>query len=211
MSASWNGRTTVVKLLLENGADVHAASTHWERKQWTALHHAAGGGHVDICSMFIDKEVDVNTQTEHGETALMLASGGGHTDVVKLLLDNKADVHAGRRTLWRKQWTALHLAADGDHVDICSMLINKHAHVNKQTENGETALMLASKKGHTNVVKLLLDNEADLHVVSSGQWNKQWTALHYAAAGGHVEICSILIDKDADINKQTEDEVTPLK
>jgi ankyrin repeat protein len=33
----------------------------------------------------------------------------------------------------------------------------------KSSENGFTALMIASKNGHTNIVKLLLDKGADIN------------------------------------------------
>ena len=56
----------------------------------------------------------------------------------------------------------------------------------------KTPLMVASKNGHTKIVKLLLEKGADV--------NAKMTALMLAAANGHTEIIKLLLEKGADVN-----------
>jgi ankyrin repeat protein len=53
------GHTNLVKMLIEKGADVHAA-----------LRVAAEKGHTDLVRMLIEKGADVNTPTENGVVRL---------------------------------------------------------------------------------------------------------------------------------------------
>lgn len=55
---------------------------------------------------------------------------------------------------------------------------------------GRTALLMAADKGHLQVVKLLLDNNADIEAVDNSGWN----ALHLAAFAGHGDVAAYLID-----------------
>jgi ankyrin repeat protein len=45
------------------------------------------------------------------------------------------------------------------------MLLDKKADVNLKTVEGATPLHIACDIGHTDVVKMLLDNQADIHVL----------------------------------------------
>ncbi len=59
-----------------------------------------------------------------------------------------------------------------------------------------TALILASQKGHTDIVKFLLDKGADVNVKAG----MGFTALTFASFNGHIDIVKILLSKGADVN-----------
>jgi serine/threonine-protein phosphatase 6 regulatory ankyrin repeat subunit B len=60
--------------------------------------------------------------------------------------------------------------------------------VNAKRNDGRTALMIASERGHKEVVKLLLEKGADVNAK-----NKEgMTALKYASENGHKEIVELL-------------------
>ncbi|KAH6712632.1 ankyrin repeat-containing domain protein [Leptodontidium sp. MPI-SDFR-AT-0119] len=67
--------------------------------------------------------------------------------------------------------------------------------------NGNRALHHASRWGHTQVVKALLDAGADFQAENKSMC----TALERAAANGHEEIVGLLLSKGANVNKQTGD------
>jgi len=62
-----------------------------------------------------------------------------------------------------------------------------------------TVLSRASRNGHVNIVKKLLDNGAD---VNAKNWGKS-TALMNASRGGHVDVVKLLLDNGADVNAKS--------
>ena len=75
-------------------------------------------------------------------------------------------------------------------------LLKKGANVNAKNISDVTALLLASRLGHTDIVQLLCERGADV---------KQATfmgnsALHAAAREGHLQIVKLLCEKGADVN-----------
>jgi len=86
------GHTEVVKVLLDNKADVNARLTN----DGTPLHIASYNGHTQVTQL-LDNKADVNASTHiEGITPLHITAWKGRTEVVKLLLGNKADVNACR-------------------------------------------------------------------------------------------------------------------
>ncbi|KAL2754101.1 hypothetical protein ACRALDRAFT_2060082 [Sodiomyces alcalophilus JCM 7366] len=84
--ASLKGDETVVRLLLERGADVEL--THPVTHD-TALHMACIVGKVNIVNMLLDSNADINARGSGG-TALRTACHSGHPDVAKRLLEHGA-------------------------------------------------------------------------------------------------------------------------
>ena len=61
----------------------------------------------------------------------------------------------------------------------------------------DTPLMSAANRGHTGVVKLLLDAGADPNKIN----NAGWTALHSAALHGCAEMAQLLMERGAEPDK----------
>jgi ankyrin repeat protein len=71
---------------------------------------------------------------------------------------------------------------------------------------GDSALLLASREGHTRVVELLLEtNAASLDL----QNRAGLTALHAAASGGHERIVLALLESRANPTLRTRSNRTP--
>lgn len=67
----------------------------------------------------------------------------------------------------------------------------------------ESPLMMASLKGHTELVRQLIARGADVN-------KPGWAPLHYAATGGHLEIMALLLEHHAFIDAQSPNKTTPL-
>jgi ankyrin repeat protein len=108
----------IVKLLLDQGADVNAHSGYYDN----AL-YAASTGHQEIVKLLLDKGVDVNAQGGEYHNALQAASSAGHQETVKLLLDKGADVnaHGGEYSI------ALEAASLEGHQGIVNLLQRRGA------------------------------------------------------------------------------------
>jgi len=88
----------------------------------------------------------------NGWTALHSASTNGHTETVKKLLEKGgADVNAKDRI----GWTALHGASYYGRTETVKKLLEKGADVNETSKYGDTALILASRKGHPDIINSL--------------------------------------------------------
>jgi ankyrin repeat protein len=87
------------------------------------------------------------------------------------------------------------LASENGHEQVIQLVIEKGADVNAYLKYGRmTALHLASRQGHKQVVRLL--KGAD--VISRD--GRESTALHLALNERHEQIVRLLIEKGADAN-----------
>nr|XP_043904747.1 ankyrin repeat and SOCS box protein 2-like isoform X3 [Solea senegalensis] len=135
-----------------------------------------------------------------------------------LMLSNKPD------------WLALHQAAwYGQHSCLSVLLSAQPGMVNKQTENGESALLVAVSKVELRCVQVLLENGADPDIANNDKETplfkacernsaavvamllnhgaavnarciQGWTALQQAVVSNNVEICEMLLKAGAKHN-----------
>ena len=70
------------------------------------------------------------------------------------------------------------------HTWVIELLLKEHADVNIQTNDGWTALMIASHYGHTQAVEQLLKENADINT----QNKEGETSLIIASQNGHVRV-----------------------
>ena len=77
--------------------------------------------------------------------------------------------------------------------------------VEVETRNAtdESPLMMASLRGQTAVVQLLIEKGADVN-------KPGWAPLHYAATKGHLEVMNLLLEHHAYIDASSPNESTPL-
>ena len=86
------GHLSIVKLLLEKGADPNIASRNDFKV--APIHSACAISHYEITRLLIEKGADVNARQMHGATPLHSAAHNGQTELARLLIDNGADVNA---------------------------------------------------------------------------------------------------------------------
>ena len=79
MAASEWGRSEVVRILLEEGAEAGLKSS----SGWSALVIASGEGHLEVA-----KELMSCGQIQELPTALVAASENGHCEIIELLLNS---------------------------------------------------------------------------------------------------------------------------
>ena len=89
-------------------------------------------------------------------------------------------------------------ASNGNVSDVKKHL-DEGVRVDSQDENGNTALILASWKGHEAVCELLITRGCNVDKQSRKDGD---TALIRAAAFGHEAVCELLITRGCNVNMQ---------
>ncbi len=105
-------------------------------------------------------------------------------------------------------YTLLIKASFYGQLEIARLLLEYGAGVNEQNKDGNTPLRVAAERGHSEVVKLLLEtNKVDINRPD----NRDRTALMFAARKGHLEVVKLLLETNkTDINKRDEGGETAL-
>jgi len=117
-NASEWGRSDIVSLLLEKGADPNASG--WNGN--IGLHIAAWKGREEVVDVFLrDTRVDVNTKNSYGFTALHLAALAESYSIVQKLLQHGADVNSQDND----GSTPLHFAIDSGNEGIARLLYER--------------------------------------------------------------------------------------
>lgn len=154
--AADGGHITVVRLLLDAGADANGVCCHDCNE--TALHSAAACRSAEVLRMLLAAGADVSAVTCNEQTPLHIAAFYGCPENISVLLSARANVNArdsGQRT-------PLHQAAHALHVEnvSVSVLLSAGADVNAVDSNGNTPLHNAAFHGYIGAAKTLIANGA---------------------------------------------------
>lgn len=155
---------------------------------------------------------------------LYVSSSQGYTEFVKYLLHHHISLINFRDFIGR---TPLYAASRNGFLDIVKILIFNGAAVNCCAEYDWSPLIIATYKGHSNIVNILLRSGAnpnisrklsplyiacqkgfsdithdllDYHASTSFKNELGWTALHIACQNGYIEIVKYLLKAGCNIN-----------
>jgi ankyrin repeat protein len=179
--AAERGNFAAFKLLIESKADTSLVDEHG----WNLLHFAVKGRCLDVVKWVIDTlGFDVNSTSNHGETALHAAA---------LERDTRKDDAQEAEIID-------YLFARGAVVDVAD------AHqppFDEELPDGgnETPLHVAARYSNVLAVKKLLDRGAEVNAVTDGGY----TPLHYAMNRFNHEVVDLLLKYGADVNAMTKD------
>jgi ankyrin repeat protein/serine/threonine protein kinase len=189
--ASMKGHADVVRLLLDVRGLLLDASNENEA---TSLHVASESGFAEVVELLVANRVDVNARDRWKRTPLLIASFEGHVKVVKLLLE-ACDIIVD--AVDENGATPLHIAVHFNWGEVVELLVAKGANVNAKDVQQHTPLLVASFRGHANVVQLLLGARGVLINAADGNGS---TSLHVAAECGRSEVVGLLLSKGANVN-----------
>lgn len=180
-----------IATLLDDGADPDSRDIFG----WPCLHHAVDQENKTAVELLLAKGANPRAQDPtkpRGEvcfTALYRAVSTGNIAITKLLLDEEdfrglTPPAPGNNAVFSK-------AAEKGYKDIVQILIShRSVDFDGRNENGETALALASQNGHSDIVKMLLDYNADAEAESYGA-----TPLTWAARNNRLDVVKLLCEQ----------------
>ncbi|CAL4126416.1 unnamed protein product, partial [Meganyctiphanes norvegica] len=262
--ASWEGHRDVIQLLLANNADVNKANNGGKTPLW----ESSGKGHSDVVQLLLANNADVNKADSAGKTPLYWASRMGHSNVIQLLLANNADVNMADNDGWTPlHWASgeghsdivqllLDNNADVNKADNDGFGLTRLTRMRRLTrlsegfaggagqtvkigqKVGKTPLFWASGQDHSDVVQLLLANNADVNKADNDEkkckldnYKKKYlyvseiilimndleaahnycmTLLFQASEKGHCDVVQLLLANNADVNQADKYGETPL-
>lgn len=194
VKACWRRNMEIVQLLVEAGADVngleksrmvnHRGDVHWFIK--SPLEEAVYKD-LEIVRYLISKGAKVNERLTNGVTVLNFPAYKGDLETLEVLIAAGGDVNAVDEI----GYTPLKHAVMGRKPESIRVLVAKGAMVNQaptKVNAGETALHIAIGRGFPDIVKLLLELNANPNAKSE----YEGTPLELAQKGDQEEIVVIL-------------------
>ena len=160
--------------------------------------------HADIAKALLANKANVNVVHElhppqlvpfgnRRWTALSLATRLECHDLMQHLLRHGANVNR----VDESGETLLMDAASRNLKESVQILLNAGAEIDARAKaTGNSALIFAAIEGHTNIVQMLLDQNADIEVRN----NNGESALMLAAARGRTDVVRFLLQRGADMS-----------
>ncbi len=187
-----NGDVAMVKLLLAAKADPSSSDSTGE----TCLIMASRAGNLDVVDALLDKRAAVDgADPEYHQTPLMFAARAGHAQIVSVLLKHGAKVDAQTRTGETPRFRTPSSNSGSKGAGIVRGGWPERGE-RDPTPGAKTPLLYATREGHDDVAKLLLDSGAAIEKPDADGV----TPLLMAVLNGHVSLAQMLIARGARVN-----------
>lgn len=183
--AYWGLSTSIVMLLLEKGANIHATDSRWNKP---ALTWEAEVGSPATIEVLLQRGADVHHHDKHC-SALLYASGNARVEAVKLLLDAGADPN---QLSHQNKTSLLALASGSDRYFLAGRWWEPSA-----ADRRATAILLLDADNRCDPDAKDVDGRA---------------AIHYAASNGWLGVVEVIVDRGGGDWEIPDDEgLTPLE
>jgi len=217
--AAERGHPELLKLLLENGANVHH-TYDWGGSRYVLLDLVVDSGCEESLSIVLDRTMIPNIKQSHLLMCLirrMWARRILGISKVKMLLGRLKHVN-GKMTSGE---TILLSAVRSRRLDVCQLLVQRGARPDPRRrswrwDQAPTPLQLAARYGDSRIVTLLLDHGAQVNRRTAHQMcSKHWawkpnlrSALQTALYYGQKAVANILIRAGATFGQEELDAAT---
>ncbi|MXQ80192.1 hypothetical protein E5288_WYG006386 [Bos mutus] len=188
--AAGKNQVESVKFLLSKGANPNLRNC----SMMAPLHVAVQGGYNDVMKVLIEhSSTDVNLEGENGNTALIITCFTDNSEAMQLLLNK------GAKPCKSNKWGCfpIHQAAFSGAKKCMEIILkfgeehgySRLSHINFVNSGKASPLHMAVQSGDLDMIKMCLDNGAQLDLLEKGKC----TALHFAATQGATEIVKLMV------------------
>ncbi|KAF5128534.1 Ankyrin-3 [Metarhizium anisopliae] len=165
-----------------------------DNRRRSPLHVACDCGLVDMVDILLEHGGWYGGADGNGDTPLLLGCAAGDLQMVKRLLTHDSNLLI--KNLEGR--SALHHAAASGEPDVVQELLRASSdandiriYANAKDESGSTPLHLAAVAGNVQVMKILLDEKADITQVDGSGHD----VLYLASRHGHANMVTFLIQE----------------
>ena len=198
--AVFNGKTEVVRLLVEKGVDVNSAINGTGGS--TPMFIAAQQGQNETIKLLHSLGGSVTHIDNQGDTPMHIAAQNGHNDTIRLLHSLGGSVtlsnNYGHTPLW--------LAVFKLYYETINLIAKLGGNVNQENNNGVTPMFVAAEKGRNDIITLLNSFGGDVNKSN----NNGATPMFVAAQNGHYETIKLLNSLGGNVNQSNKNGTTPL-
>jgi ankyrin repeat protein len=192
-SAASRGNAELAEWLVEHGAAVDGRANGEE----TPLHWAARHGQSEVADSLLRRGADVNAASQRGETPLQSAIRWA--DFEEIQRGNTPDQSIFRVLLSHGARSGLEESVWLGHADAVRDLLSKELSMaTATTARAEGLLAVAVRRKQPDVVRVLLDNGANIDALDA----RGEPLLHAAAIAGSEEVARVLLERGFDPNRR---------
>jgi ankyrin repeat protein len=202
--AARGGHAQIVALLLQKGTDMLSEDLKGE----TPLHAAARSGKREVVELLLSARPDLNGEKlfkkdKKGSTPRDVAFFTAHFDIHKQLRAAEIEAMPSTPSTTDKIASAIE---SGKRDKIRRLLAEKPGDVDARIEGRQPGLHLAMQEQQIDIVKVFLDNGADINSIGY----HGWTPLHIAASVGNLALTELCLARGASVHAVTDTKQTPL-
>ncbi|XP_070248118.1 transient receptor potential cation channel subfamily A member 1 [Myotis yumanensis] len=180
-----------VRFLLSKGANPNLQNN----SMMAPLHLAVQGMHNEVVKVLIEHSgTNINLEGENGNTAVIIACSRDNSEALQILLRH------GAKPCKSNKWGCfpVHQAAFSGAKKCMEIILkfgeengyDRQFHINFVNNGKASPLHLAVQSGDLGMIKMCLDNGAQVELMENGKC----TALHFAATQGATEIVKLMIN-----------------
>ncbi|XP_014647216.1 PREDICTED: transient receptor potential cation channel subfamily A member 1 [Ceratotherium simum simum] len=179
-----------VKFLLSKGANPNIRNYN----MMAPLHIAVQGMHNEVMKVLTEhSSTDINLEGENGNTAALIACSKDNSEALQILFNK------GAKPCKSNKWGCfpIHQAAFFGAKKCMEIILkfgekhgySRQSHINFVNKAKASPLHMAVQSGDLEMIKMCLDNGAQLELMENGKC----TPLHFAATQGATEIVKLMI------------------
>ncbi|XP_060058243.1 transient receptor potential cation channel subfamily A member 1 [Erinaceus europaeus] len=188
--AAGKNQVESVRFLLSKGANPNLRN----RSMMAPLHIAVQNFNNEVMKVLTEhSNTNLNLEGENGNTAVIIACSKDNSEALQILLNK------GAKPCKANKWGGypVHQAAFSGAKKCMEIILKygedhgykRHSHINFVNNGRSSPLHMAVQSGDLEMIKMCLDNGAQLDLMENGKC----TALHFAATQGATEIVKLMI------------------
>lgn len=197
LKATRKGKLTALRRLLETGADIQPKPQLYERED-SPVRVASKRGNYEMVKYLLEAYQPLITQAAYTPESLEAAVERGDQAEVTRLVEAQTFLKRYREHKNR----ALRDASGNGRLALVQLLVSHGAETEPLHEDHRpyvrpSALELAAKNGHIEMVQYLLNQGVIGHNETNGSYT---TGLKYASQSGYLDVVELLLKAGADLN-----------